>query len=248
MDDNDKIVFTREMFTDKIESEYDTTNQDVPADMSPDVLAYRLEIATYLRDALYALPIPEELLETACNRNGIINQTYLFWMDEASKGDEIVDKLGLSYDCTKLWLDDVRLEYRHGLLLDRINAEHEAFMEAERQKTPEEIIEDAWKITCYNDLQTMFDNEEIEPKTVDALLTMEAPLSSVYDEYLKQDMTDHMTDILDAAIDIANLQHQALTQDGHVPADPALQRFAEDYLSAYGADLADDLGEPEPEV
>lgn len=248
MSDQEKTVFTKEMFTDKIDNELQSIQLYAPENLSAELLSYRLEVAGHLHNALYALPIPDELTETACGRENVLDQVYLFWTDEASKGKEIVDKLGLACECARLWLGDVRQEYRHGLLVERINAEHQAFMEVERQKTPDEIIEDAWKITCYNDLQLTLEHEELNAQVVDALLTMEYPLGSIYDEYLKRDMSDHMEELLFTAQEIASLQHQALTQDWYLPASPALQPYVEEYFAVYGSEPVDMQDEPEPEV
>lgn len=248
MDINENNFASKERFTEIIEAEFATVNQDMPPHTDPDLLAYRLEVATYLRDALYALPIPDELMETACNWTGIINQTYLYWTDEASRGTEVVDKLSLAFDCAKLWLGDVRAEYRCNLLYNRIGAEYEEFMAAAQLKRPLEIISDAWKIVCYDDVMMMFEHEEIPPKVVDALLTMESPLFAVYEELRDQDSSDHMNGILDAAQDIADLQHESILDgDIPIPENPTLRPFFEEYLAAYGGGIEPESDEAEIE-
>lgn len=227
------ISITRDMVIDKIDTEHEAVNRDMPDDTDPGLLAYRLEVMAYLRDALYAMPIPDELMATVYNRENILKEVYLFWVDEASKGDEVTDKVGLAFNCAKLWMDDVRAEYRANLLYNRVADEWAAFMAAERLKTPDEIIDDAWKISCYNDLLMEIESAELPARDVDALLTLERPLYSIYDEFLSRDMTDHMNDLVETALEVAQLQHESIL-DGYIQGNDQTKQEIESYLSLYG--------------
>jgi len=241
------ISITRDMVIDKIDAEHEAINRDMQDDTDPGLLAYRLEVMAYLRDALYALPIPDELLATVYSRENILKEVYLFWADVASRGDEVVDKVDLAYACAESWYADVYAEYRKSLLDERITAELVAFIEEEKRKTPEEIIDDAWKITCFYDLQMAIENEDLPAQNVDALLTMDYPLHSIYDEFLSRDMSDYMNDLVETALDIAKLQHQAI-MEGHIPENPDLHKYVEEYLATYfNPESADEQAGPELE-
>lgn len=245
--DTTDISITRDMVIDKIDAEYEAVNRDLPDDTNPDLLAYRLEVMTYLRDALYAMPIPDELTATVYGRENALNEVYLFWVDEAARGDEVVDKVGLACACAKNWLANVRAEYRKSLLDERITAELAAFIEEEKQKTPEEIIDDAWKITCFYDLQMAIENEDLTAQDVDALLTLERPLYSIYDEVLSKDMSDHMNGLVETALEVAQLQHESIL-DGHIQGNPQTEQDIESYLTLYGGlEEADEQAGPGPE-
>lgn len=233
MNENMETI-TREMLTDKIDHSYIGLQKGLNEDAG--LFAYRKESMGYIHDALYNAPIPDELLRTAYGREDILREAYLFWTEKASRGDTAVDKEGLAADCARLWLEDVRNEYRHNLLCERIAAEHAEYMAEERLKTPDEIIEDAWKITCYNDLMMKIGYEEMDTRDIDALLTLRYPLANVYDEVLQRDMSDHMNDLMDAVTDIAQLQRENIV-DGHLPESAVDAQHVSEYLEHHGAAL-----------
>ena len=235
MNENMKTI-TREMLTDKIDTEFTDLQKNTNEDAS--LFAYRKESMGHILNALYNTPVPGEMLPTAYGREDVLREVYLFWAERASRGDAAVDKDELALNCARLWLEDVRNEYRHGLLCDRIKAEYAEFIAEELLKTPNEIIEDAWKITCYNDILMNLENEEMDTRDIDALLTLHYPLANVYDEYLSRDMSDYMQDIFDTALEIARLQQKNLAE-GYK--DKTFnESFANEYLERYGTALPDD--------
>ena len=248
MSENTEAI-TRDMLIDKIDDELNSLHKG--NNESAVLFAYRKASMGHIRDALYNTPIPDELLAIAYGREDILREAYLYWTEKASRGDEIIDKGDLALNCVRLWLEDVRGEYRYGLLYDRIAAEHDEFMAEERLKTPDEIIEDAWKITCYNDLLMTLANEEMDTRDIDALLTLRYPLANIYDEYLQRDMSDHMNDLLDTTLDIAQLQHDNI-MDGYAmehTQDTHSKQFVDEYLALYGAAGFDgEQGDAEPDM
>ncbi len=228
---------TREMLIESIDDEYNGLQKGLNEDAA--LFAYRKESNGYIRDALYNMPIPDELLGTACRRGYILQEGYLFWTELAARGDTAMDKTGLAMECARLWLAEVRNEYRQGLLVERVAAEHTAFIEAIRLKTPDEIIENAWKICCYSDIHMQLEEEEIETRAIDALLTLRSPLEAVYEEFLQRDLSSHMSDVFDVAMDIAQLQRENLAE-GHLPEDAVDERYVSEYLEFYGATPPDD--------
>lgn len=227
------VAITRDMVIDKIDTEYEAVNQDAPNESDPDLLTYRLEVMTYLRDALYALPIPDELAATVYGRESILKEVYLFWMDEVARGDEVVDKVSLACACAKSWLTDVRAEQRKTLLDERIEAELAAYVESLMHKLPEVIINNAWQIVCFHDIQLAIQDEDLPARSVEALLTLDTPLYSIYDEFLSKDLSDHMAALVDAALDLAQVRGNSLLA-GNIQGTSQHKQDIENYLSLYG--------------
>lgn len=230
------VPITREMIEEKIDAEFQTFNGSVPAQQQDSSFKTKREVLAQIRDALYVMPIPSELHQSIFNRESILGEVYLFWLDEASKDEPNTDTLSLPYECASNWFDGVRHEYRTALLRERLAAEHEAFIAEERQKTPDEIIEDAWKIACMDDLLMALENEDLEPQNVDALLTIEYPLHTIYDEFLSKDSESHMYDLIDTAAEVAQARHNdIMTENIYLkPEDSVTKQRIEEYLKVYG--------------
>ncbi|MEN3005992.1 DUF3848 domain-containing protein [Dehalobacterium formicoaceticum] len=230
------ILITREMIEDKMDAEFQTFTESVPAGQRDSAFETKLEVLAQIRDALYVIPIPDELKQSVFDRECILEEVYLFWQEETSRDTPNVDRFALPYECASYWLNGVHYEYRNALLYERLAADHEAFIAEERQKTPDEIIEDAWKITCMADLLMALENEDLEPQDVDALLTMEHPLHVIYDEYLSKDSESHMYALIDTAVEVAQARHNdIMTKNIHLTSgDTVTKQRIEDYLKVYG--------------
>ena len=233
---------TQEMWKDTLEKEYGVIEEDFLAESPPEELEYRKEVVGHLYGALQALSIPDELLSAAYHRD-ILKEVYAFWADEASRGDSVVDKPALAVDCTSKWLLDVRAEYRQSLLYDRFVEEHATFIAAERLKTPDEIIEDAWKITCYNDLVMLMESVEFEQHEVDALLTLENPLSLIYDEVLSEDDNSIMDSLRETAERVA-LERVEEMNHPFFAAEAVVQKYVDEFIEYHCEPMED---EPEPD-
>lgn len=230
------IPITREIIEDKIDTEFQTYTKSVPTTQRDSSFETKLEVLAQIRDALYVLPIPQELYQSIFSHENILGEVYLFWVDEAAKDKPNADKLSISYECASNWLYGIRHEYRNILLRERLAAEHGEFMAEERQKTPDEIIEDAWKITCMNDLLMALNSEDLEPQDVDALLTIEYPLHTIYDEFLTKDNESHMYDLIDTATEVAQARHHDILMENIYlkPEDTVTKQRIEEYLKLYG--------------
>ena len=193
MSEND---ITQEMWIIELENEYEQSEKNILAD-DTQASAYWSDVHSHLYGALLAISVPDDLLPIAYHRD-IFKEVAVIWAHEASAGDSVIDKPTLAVECTNQWLQDVRSEHRKGLLYDRFLAEYSEFIAEERLKTSDEIIEDAWKITCYDDLLSLVESYEFDMMYVDALLTMQSPLFSVYNEVLGIDPGDIMEDLRDS--------------------------------------------------
>ena len=247
------VSITREMFEDKIDVEFETFTGSVPVDQRDSAFETKLEVLAQIRDAFYVIPIPDELKQPVFDHESILEKVYLFWQEETSKDTPNINRFDLSYECASNWLDGVRYEYRANLLRERLAAEHEAFIEEERQKTPDEIIEDAWKIACMDDLLMAFDNEDLSQQDVDALLTIEYPLHTIYDEFLSKDSEGHMYNLIDTAVEVAQARHHdIITENIYLkPEDSVTKQRIEEYLRLYGGpDYSGEQDRPdhEPEL
>lgn len=227
---------TREMIVDKIDAELAEFTGGTPVESRDSEFFDKLEALTQIRNALYSLPIPDELNQSIFSRESVIGEVYLFWLDEAVRGTRDLDKVALCYESAANWLDGVRHEHRNALLRDRLAVEHEAFIEEERQKTPDKIIEDAWKIACMDDLLTALGDEDLSPQNVDALLTIEYPLHTIYDEFLSKDNEGHIYDLIDTAIETAQARHHDIMTENIClsPEDTVTKQRIDEYLKVYG--------------
>lgn len=244
------IPITREMITEKIDAELTKFSSGTPAESYESLFENKLDVLPHIRDALYSLPIPDELNMSIFNRENILNEVFLFWIDEAVKDAAAMDKVALSYESATNWLTEVRHEYQAALLRQRLAAEHEAFIKEERQKTPDQIIEDAWKIACMDDLLMALNNEDLSPQDIDALLTIGLPLQTIYDEFLSKDNESRMYDLTDTAIEVAQARHQdILTENINLkPEDTVTRQRIEEYLKLYGGpDYSNEQGGPDHE-
>lgn len=241
------VPVTREMINERIDVELEDFISSAPAETHDSLFENKLDVLTHIRDALYSLPIPDELNESIVDREDILSEVFLFWIDKTGNVAP-TDKVALSYESAASWLSEVRDEYRSALLRERLAAEHEAFIEEERQKPPGEIIEDAWKIACMDDLLLAFDNEDFEPQDVDALLTIEHPLHTIYDEFLSKDSEGHMYDLIDTAVEVAQARHHdIITENIYLkPEDTVTKQHIEEYLELYGGpDYSDEQDDPD---
>lgn len=228
---SNKGSVTMEMIVDKIDAELADFTAGATAENRDSRFEAKLEAMKHIRGALYGLPIPDELMQSVFEREKILGEIYLYWVEEFVK-EASMDKVSLSYDCAEIWLGEVRHEHRTGLLCDRLAAEHEAFLADERMKTPDEIIEDAWMIACKADLVKALRTEDLSPQDVNALLTMAHPLDAIYVSFLSKDIEGHMYDLVDSAIETAQARHQeilAKNADFNTEDSMAKQRI-EEYL------------------
>jgi len=248
---SENIPITKEMIVDKIDAELAEFTGSTPVANRGIEFEDKLEALTLIRNALYNLPIPHELHPFIFNHENILREAFLFWLDEAVKTMPL-DRLALSYDCAANWLTEVRHEYRTALLRERLAGEHQAFLEEERQKTPDEIIEDAWKITCMADLLTVLTNGGLEPQEIDALLTIEHPLHTIFGDFLPKDNENHLYALTDIALEVAQTRHNDLVT-GNIdlqPEDAVTKQHLEEYLKFYGGpaySAEQDVPDHEPE-
>ena len=84
------------------------------------------------------------------------------------------------------------------MLCERVDAEYQELLSAERLKTPDEIINDSWKISCYDDLVSAMREMTFDSEELDALLEIESPIFSVYDYLLREDNSEHMASLCDS--------------------------------------------------
>jgi len=230
------IPITREMIVEKVDAEFQAFHESVPDNQQDNSFIEKRDVLAQIRNALYAMPIPDEFFQSIYERDSILTEVYLFWVGGVSAGEPNADRLSLAYDCTSNWINGVRHEYKSTLLREKLAVEHEAFIAEERKKLPDEIIEDAWKITCMNDLLMAFENEDLDSQSVDALLTLEYPLHTVYAKFLSKDSESRMYDLVDTAIEVAQTRHNDLVTENaySLPEESAVKQHIDEYVKTYG--------------
>lgn len=234
IEENANMPITREMLDEKVDSELETfRNSNAPRDT---IFETKFNVIAVVRDAFYAMPIPEELLSIIFEHENILNEVYLFWLDETTEGKSNIDEFTLPYECMAKWLEGIKHEYHTNLLRERLTAEHDEFIEVERQKEPDEIIKDAWKIACMDDLLMAISDEDLSPQDVAALLTIQYPLSTIYDEFLSKDSENHMYDLIDTAMEVAQARHHDIVTENvsFQQEDTGTKKHIEEYLKVFG--------------
>ena len=88
-------------------------------------------------------------------------------------------------------------------LYEKARAEQDKFIDNLLQKSPQEVIDAAYEKVMRDDILMIFENEEMEPKQVKALLKLKEPLADCYARWLHTDCS-HMEMLRDTVEDLAN--------------------------------------------
>ena len=80
------------------------------------------------------------------------------------------------------------------LLYEKMRKEQDNFIEKLKHSSPEEIIEEAYRITLREDILSVIDSDVLNAKQMSALIKTECPLAVCYDVWLKTDYS-HMDDL-----------------------------------------------------
>ena len=95
-------------------------------------------------------------------------------------------------------------------LYDKALNEMNAFLDDLKTKPPEEIIENAYKITVRQDLMVILESEDFSPYEIEVLANLDHPLQVLYEQWVStedrhmEDLRDSMQSYFDTA-----LQYQA---------------------------------------
>ena len=79
--------------------------------------------------------------------------------------------------------------YYKELLCEKLQKEYDSYIENLKQKPPEDIIKNAYRIIFMKDLVTVCENDILTQKEAKALYRHNAPLEELYQEWLSNDFS-----------------------------------------------------------
>lgn len=114
-------------------------------------------------------------------------------------------------------------------LYDKALNEMSAFLDDLKTKSPEEIIENAYKITVRQDLMMILESEDFSPYEIEVLANLEHPLQVLYEQWVSTE-DRHMEDLRNSMQSYFGtvLQYQA----NKLYADPSTSRYEGLYREA----------------
>ena len=82
---------------------------------------------------------------------------------------------------------------------EKMSEEYAQFKDDLRSKTPDEIMDKSYELVFKEDFLSHFEYNEMDDSTIEALMTLERPLDSMYREWLHTDAS--YMDMLERCID-----------------------------------------------
>ena len=105
------------------------------------------------------------------NTNGVVDPTY----------DELVSQ----------FVTELYLEQRTKELISRVEKELQEIQNELQGKTPQEIVDAAYRITTLNDIVNLLKSDYLNAQETDALLTYPNILGAIYDEWISGSYTSN---------------------------------------------------------
>ena len=156
------------------------------------------DVKAIIRDALYNAPMTDEIIQALFITDNVLDEVYNFLKE---KGYGEFDEGAFEY------LETAEHDYLAERVYDRVTLAYEDFLDELKKKTPEKIIDEAYKIILFSDIQTSLDpvTSNFDTEQLKALKSLADPLWSLYQEWQSRDDT-RMDDITEAIRDAADKQ------------------------------------------
>lgn len=114
-------------------------------------------------------------------------------------------------------------------LYDKALNEMNVFLDDLKTKPPEEIIENAYKITVRQDLMMILESEDFSPYEIEVLANLDHPLQVLYEEWLPVE-DRHMEELRDSVQSYLDTRLQYRAEKLY--ADPSVFRYEGSYSEA----------------
>lgn len=191
----------RQDFDDTIDTQLAEFDEKHTVPNRNDDFFHQFAIMTYLRNALCDVQLTEKMMLYITENTDGLHALYRYWDSKYEDTNRNPPNSSRHYDCVSEWLNSLEVKQQNAVLTERLIAEYKVFIEKEKLKTPVEIIEDAYRITCYNDITTAFQwhGENLNLFAIDTLLSLEQPLDEIFTEFLKMDTTFELGNFIDSA-------------------------------------------------
>ena len=199
---------TRDILNEKIASEA----KEVFAAASTDDLTgfhSEVEIKHQIRNELRDISMTDEMIQALYITDNVLDDAYRSYL-ESDKGDQVFLAV---FD----YLEKAEHDYLSDRLYDRVTLEYQDYLDTVKEKTKDQIIDEAYKITTLYDLQCSLDpytTSNFSTERLKALMSLSSPLWSIYDEWQNCDSST-LYDMKDTIVDMADR-----IQDANCEIDP----------------------------
>ena len=220
---------TRDSILDRLDTELAALEENTQFAKRDEVYFSDLQIKTAFRNVLYNIPLSDRLAGLLDGKADILHSIMEYWaqLDFESLDMERDD----FYEAINMYLEGLDYEDRDSQLYERASAEYSGFIEALKQKTPQEIIDAAYEITLKEDILLFLESHDMSKKEINVLLTLEKPLDSIYTGWLDKDhshmdmLQETMGDLIDEQEH--NLAYHQYDYEGKIP------DIMQDYYAEY---------------
>lgn len=220
---------TKETILDKIDTELAELEENTPFAKRDQEYFNSLQVKTSLRNALYNTPMSDRIAGLLAEKDDILQdiREYQGQLDLKTLSIEPDDY----YEITYMYLEHLDYNDRDSQLYERAKAEYAGLMENLKRKAPQQIIEAAYEIVMKADILCLLESHDMDKKDVNILLTLEKPLDSIYQEWMKSDCSymDMLRQAMDDLIDVQE-HHLTFHQFDHEGKSPDIMQ---DYYDEY---------------
>lgn|GEM_PF-6528609 len=208
----------------KADSELEQLFENTPVEARDNDFFGELEIKTAFRNNLSKAELPDRILELLEQKDGLLHGLMDYWAGlDFEKMD--IDRGDID-EVIELYTDHVDYEDKDQRLYDRMNRELNDFLDELRGKTPQEIIDAAFAIVIRQDILLLFDDHDFEKRQLDVLLTLEKPLSCLYEAWFDSDASymEQLREVVEGVMDEQET-HLTLHNYDRKVSPPLVQEF-----------------------
>jgi hypothetical protein len=223
---------TQEELIQKLYNEIQFFIQGASSTLAASQYLKQLGVMAAIRNELEDIPLYDIQIKMLLDKENILQCAYEHWqcLDSAECG---FDK-DIFADVTHDFLAKEDYEYRDKMLYEKVSIEFKDYLDELKQKSPLQIIEAAYQFIMMQDILMSIESHNLEQQQIDVLLTLEKPLKSIYDEWLRNDCShmEMLSDTMEEFIDKQqhNLSSHNYDLDGQPP------EHLKDYYEVYELD------------
>jgi hypothetical protein len=251
--ENDELL-TKDELVDQIDSELAEMEERTGfPDRDADYF-HRLELMTFVRNAIYNMPISDYQADLIEQRGGcsVLDDIYNFWREHVMEWGETHDeKLTMSYDLVREYIDNVERYDLTRALYDRALADIQEYTAELRSSNVDSVLNQSRYFVGYNAALSMLEpKNRISNQSLLALLTYDRPVKAICDMWQGQDNSEvvGLKDLSRARDSVIKDRRAKLDQNPESIQEqhPETQRYIDLYASRYGD--AQTPGQPELDV
>ena len=184
---DDMARCTKDDLLEKIEAEYLDYLQN-----PENTQRFITEAMTAMRDVLYNIPMTDEMIQALFARDNALGDAVSFFFNYTYGDDHY-------YEAAADYLNNIEFEYIADKLHARIKDEYDRYIDGVKKLAPDEIVDEAYRITILNDFICALDPDSsinFSTEQLKALMSIENPiLPALFQEWLCSNYNTHMDDI-----------------------------------------------------